>query len=195
MQATAADHDAITSELRQEGALLSSFLRSSREQADLTIRDAADRSDIDCEHLARIEIGAASPTAEELDRLCALYECDVDSVDSGGEFLPQLPSRAHRNGEWLLLGPVVISLEDANTNDDILDAVGRAVRQVRSLDGDAAVHIRRSEIPMIASLLNLECESLPVTIARTLRLSVVNSYELVEAMRDSLEPEKPSTPS
>ena len=154
-----------------------------------------DRSDIDSEQLARIEIGAASPTAEELDRLCELYDCDVDSAHAGGGFLPQLPSRAYRNGEWLLLGPVVISLEDANTNEDILDAVCRAVRQMRSLDQDAAVHIRRSEIPMIASLLDLDCDNLPVTITQTLRLSVVNSYELVDAMRESLKPDEASTAS
>ncbi len=194
VQATEPTINTSQGEQNHESALLSSFLRSAREETNFTIEQAAADAHIESERLARIEIGAASPTSEELDALCEAYGCDIDSTPASATFLPQLPSRAHRNGEWFMIGPVIVSLEDATTNGEILDAVGRAIRRLRSLGDDAAVHPRASELPLIASVLDLECEGLPIAITQSLRLSVVKSYELVDAMRGSLDPESQVPP-
>lgn len=168
----------------QEVALLSSFLRTAREDASFTIEDAAHAVGIDQERLARIEIGATSPTADELNELCIAYECDIDSIPQADDFLPRLPSRAFVDGDLLILGPLVIPLVTEPANSEILGDVAGAIRQMRRLDPEAPVHLRKSEIPMIAEAIDLACANLPLEIAKTLRISAVESYELVEALKN-----------
>ncbi len=172
-----------TTNARHETALLSSYLRQAREEANYTIDDAAHDSGIEQERLARFEIGVASPTASELDTLCSLYECDVDSLPTADDFLPRLPSRAHVDGDLLILGPMVVPLGDDMSNREILDGAAAAIRKMRRLTTDAPVHLRKSEIPLIASVLDLSSESIALDVAKALRVSAVDSLALVDAFR------------
>lgn len=170
-----------------EKTLLSSFLRTAREDADLSADGAALLTGIPRDRLLRIEIGAASPSASELDDLCRTYECDIDAGLPDKEFLPRLPSRAFVDEDILVLGQCQIPVTRPNT--DILNSIAIAIRTMRQLSDDVPITLRVAEIPTIASVLDVGCDGLAVDLVDAFRITGSHSLELVAAFRQA----KPAT--
>lgn len=164
----------------QSVTFISSVLRDARTEAGIELARVSLLCSIDVQRLRRIELGAVAPEAEELERLCCFYGCDIDRAEG---VLPRLPARAKVVEGVLEVGPKQVDVGPEQTNFTKLHAISCCLREMRGLADDAAVKIRTAEIETFGSVLDLEDEGLLADLVTTLNITASAAAELLEAFK------------
>lgn len=162
---------------------VSKVLRDARQEAGIVLSTVSLLCNIDLQRLRRIELGATAPDAEELERLCCFYGCDIDRADG---VLPRLPARANVVDGVLQVGTSEVDVGPEQTNFTKLYSIASCLREMRGLNDDAAVNIRTAEVATIGSVLDLGDEGLLADLVTTLKVTASAAAELLDGFQASV---------
>lgn len=161
---------------------VSKVLRDARLGVGIELARVSLLCSIDTQRLRRIELGAIAPDAEELERLCCFYGCDIDRAQG---VLPRLPARAKVEDGILHVGSSEVHVHPDQTNFTKLYAIASCLRAMRGLADDAAVNIRIAEVVTVGSVLDLEDEGLLADLVMTLKITASAAAELLDGFQAS----------
>ncbi len=159
---------------------VSSVLRDARRDAGIELARVSLLCSIDRQRLRRIELGAVAPDAEELERLCCFYGCDLDRAEG---LLPRLPARAAVVDGVLQVGSSEVAVGPEQTNFTKLYEIACCLRKMRGLGDDAAVNIRAAEVATIGSVMDLTDEGLLADLVTTLKITASAAAELLDGFQ------------
>ncbi len=165
-------------------------LEGARRRVQFSAEAAAIELGIDLRELGMYESGLRSPRPELLEDMGALYGVDPSRLESR-PYLPRIPPRIDLQAKTLELGWMSIDLSPiddrpAEANEYLVRSIAGSLRTMRGLDVGQPVFLRRSEFPLLASLLDTKDDELPVLFMQHLSLSYHEVVELIDAIAASI---------
>ncbi len=169
---------------------LGKALEGARRRVQFSVESAASHLGIDTRELGLYECGLRTPDAEMLRLMGSLYGVDPDRLESR-PYLPRVPPRIDRTAKTLSMGWMTIDLSPvddnpAQANEYLVRSIAGSLRTMRGLDVGQPVYLRRSELPLLAALLDTTDNDLPVLLMRYLSLSYSETLQLVASMEGSI---------
>lgn len=169
---------------------LGQALEGARRRVQFSTEAAADQLGIDTRELGLYESGLRTPRADLLEAMGELYGVDPSRFESR-PYLPRIPPRIDREARTLELGWMTIDLAPADTSPDganhyLVRSIAGSLRSMRGLDVGQPVYLRRSEFPLLATLLDTNDDELAVLLMRYLSLSFQEVELLLEGIAGSI---------
>ncbi len=169
-------------------ASIGAALEKARRRIGLSLETAAAELRLTERNLDHYEAGIRTPSPGMLLEMADLYGTKVEAFGRRDP-APRLPPHIDYESETLWIGWTPISLSAGSAdNAHVIRSLAAAIRSMRSLSESKPVYLREAEIPLIASLLDLDDVDLPTVLMKFLGLTYIESEDLVQAMRaDDLE--------
>ncbi len=164
-------------------------LETTRRAAGYSKGAAALRLGVTLRELDHYETGIRTPSVVTLGRIARLYDVELERF-AARPYVPRVPPRIDRLSRTLTMGWVVIDLSPIDENPDdrnayLLGALADALRAMRTLTEAQPVYLRRAELPLLATLLDIDHRELPLLIMRHLSLTLTESTQLVAALKQA----------
>lgn len=169
---------------------LGQALEGARRRVQFSIEAAAGQLGIDARELGLYECGLRSPRPDLLAAMGDLYGVDPSRLESR-PFLPRIPPRIDRTSKTLELGWMTIDLAPVEArpeeaNEYLVRSIAGSLRTMRGLDVGQPVFLRRSEFPLLATLLDTDDDELAVLFMKYLSLSYSEVGDLIDGIAGSI---------
>lgn len=169
---------------------LGQALEGARRRVQFSVEAAAQQLGIDSRELGMYESGIRSPRQDLLEAMGTLYGVDPSRLESR-PYLPRIPPKIDLQAKTLELGWMSIDLSPIDERPDeanqyLVRSIAGSLRTMRGLDVGQPVFLRRSEFPLLASLLNTSDDDLPVLFMRHLSLSYREVTDLIKGISSSV---------
>jgi len=148
--------------------------------SELTLNEAAAAADLQITYLLDIENEGCGPTEEVLRRLMLIYGPAIRSQHEVPNTVPEGERRidavhAQTEIDWIQL----MLRSEEMSNKELLSEVAVAVRALRRLGENVAVHMRTPEADLLVSMLDLTDKELAVDIMTEFGLSVAQTSDFI----------------
>lgn len=130
--------------------------------------------------LVNYETGMRRPPASVIEEMADLYGFEAERLVDG-EFTATFPPKLDEEANVLWLGWTPIDLKD-RSNEHILRSVALVIRSMRGLSEEGALHLRFTDKPMLARLLNLTDPGLPALMATNFKLDADETDSLMKGL-------------
>ncbi len=174
---------------RSASQTLGDTLARTREEAEFSKGAAALRLGISLRELDHYEAGIRTPSVVTLGHLAALYNVATEHFAVRTQ-TPRVPPRIDRINRTLTIGWMVIDLspidaDPAERNTYLLGALGDSLRAMRTLTPAQPVYLRKAELPLLATLLDIDDADLTTVIMRHLALTLAEACDLVISLKQA----------
>lgn len=164
-------------------------LEINRKAAGYSKGAAALRLGITIRELDHYETGVRTPSVVTLSKIAALYDVELERF-AARPYVPRVPPRIDRLSRTLTIGWMNIDLSPiddnpAERNEYLLGALADALRAMRTLTPAQPVYLRRAELPLLATLLDIDDLDMPVAIMRYLGLTLAEASDLVASLKQA----------
>lgn len=158
-------------------------LNQARRMTGLTIDDVTDRTGIPAAALRAIELDQAVAARGTLTMLSALYGLDADRLGSG-RWVERHPPALGPEGDgslvlWIDWFPVRFS--DGASNLELMTMAADGVRLLRNIGPTQPVRMRRPELDLLVSMLDLRDPDLVMDAMRAFRMPRNEANETISA--------------
>lgn len=177
---TAAYADDLERLRRSTQARVGAALEKARRRLGVSRFDAAERLGLTERDMEHFEQGVRTPSPSLLNEFAAAYGTKVEAFGSR-EMASRVPPHIDWADKTLWIGWTPIPL-GAGGNRQVVHNLGVAIRSMRNADDVTPLYLRERELPLIASLLDLTDEDLPLILMRELRLSYTESMDTLMKM-------------
>lgn len=162
-------------------------LEQARVRVGFSLETAARSLSIEERELGHYESDIRTPSVHLLFAMGDLYGIDPERLGTR-PFLPRVPPKIDHEQQTLMLGWMSIDLrpllhEPEDRNRYLLKAIGATLRSMRSLNDSQPVYLRRSELTILATILDPFENEFPMLVMRHLGLTVQEAVELTADLR------------
>ena len=155
-------------------------LEKARRQVGFSTEDAAQHLGISLNALGDFESGLRTPNDELIAAMSRLYGVEPGRFASR-PWVPRVPARYDANEGVLWMGWTARHVREGD-NEQIVCAIAATLRTLRSLTDSSPVHLRPSELPLLARLFDLADPDLENIMMRHLNISPTDALGLINEM-------------
>lgn len=155
-------------------------LEKARRQVGFSTFDAAQHLGISLQALGDFESGLRTPNDELIAAMSNLYGVEPGRFASR-PWVPRVPARYDAKAGVLWMGWTAIHVGGKN-NEQIVCAIAATLRSLRSLTDTSPVHLRPSELPLLARLFDLADPNLENLMMQHLNISPNDALGLINEM-------------
>lgn len=152
-----------------------------RRRLGWSLEFAAREIGISTGHLDHIEVGVRTPDAEMVSRLAEAYGIEAERLEARAR-AERIPPRYDSDTGTLWLGWLPIETAGFD-NAELLTAIGATLRTMRSLSDHHPVHLRDSDLEVVAPLFDLDDKQFSRRVMTYLGLSPAEATALVDNLK------------
>lgn len=165
-------------------AAIGKALERARLRVGLSTVDAASRLGLSDRHLAYLEAGIKTPADDLMLDMAKLYGVEITAFGQRAEAMRRSPRIDEELGRlWIGWTPVAIR---GAGNERLISDLAAAIRENRGLAPQHPVYLREREVPLIASLVDLDDDEVGALLAKHFHIALDEANALVEEMISGL---------
>lgn len=156
-----------------------------RHRLAYSLESAASALGVEERELDLIESGIRTPDDALVEQMAELYGVDPAKLGSRG-VMPRVPAALDNDRNVLWLGWLPVELDAVDSNESLLRSISQNIRSMRRMGESQPIYVRATDLTLLAAVVDLDDDELPTVMMRHLKLTLMESVELIDVLRSRL---------
>ncbi len=165
-------------------------LATLRHRLHYSIESAASALDLTERELSHIESGIRTASEELIERMAHLYGVNPDRLGTRG-VVPRVPAALDNDKNVIWLGWLPVELDAVHDTEALVQSISRNIRSMRCLGESHPIYIRDTDVSLLAAVIDLDDTDLPSIFMRHLKLTLMETVELIDRLSESKANKEP----